>query len=227
MNKKYTRYQDYVIKQGKLVGEFDEMYKDFDDPWHQSTLEVFASEKAVGLNLLKHLKEKFNIQTVVELGCGFGDYTARIEELGLRAIGLDISPTAIAKAKFKHASQVQKSCNLEFLVSEFVNFNQLKQLKPDVILMPEITWYVLDQLVDFCNYLKKELPDTFLIHMLMTDDPGVQVYGREYFTNLNEILAFFDMHYLESGLVNVAAGGARTWFLGTWNNNLLEKWTGD
>ena len=65
MNKKYTRYQDYVIKQGKLVGEFDDMYKDFDDPWHQSTLEVFASEKVVGLNLLKHLKEKFNIQTVV------------------------------------------------------------------------------------------------------------------------------------------------------------------
>ena len=184
-------------------------------------------KKAVGLNLLQHLKEKFKIETVVELGCGFGDYTSRIEELGLKAIGLDISPTAIEKAKFKHASKIQKSDNLEFLVSEFVNFNLLKELKPDVILMPEITWYVLDQLVDFRNYLKKELPDTFLIHMLMTYYPGVQVYVREYFTNLDEILAFFDMYYLESGLVNVSAGGARTWFLGTWNNDLLEKWSGD
>ena len=29
---KYSRYQDYVIKNGRLVGEFDEMYRDFDDP---------------------------------------------------------------------------------------------------------------------------------------------------------------------------------------------------
>ena len=227
MSKKYPRYQDYVIKEGKLVGEFDEMYQDFDDPWHQSTREAFASEKAVGINLIQHLKNKFQIQTVVELGSGFGDYTARIAELGVKAIGIDISPTAIEKAKLRHASQIQKSGNLEFFVSEFVNFERLKELKPDVILMPEITWYVLDQLVGFREYLKKELPNTFLIHMLMTYVPGVQVYGREYFTNLKEILAFFDMFYLESGLVNVPTGGARTWFLGTWNNDLLDKWSGD
>lgn len=227
MSKKYPRYQDYVIKEGKLVGEFDEMYKDFDDPWHQSTREIFASEKAVGLNLLQHLKDKFHIETVVELGCGLGDYTARIQELGFKVTGIDISPTAIEKAKLKHASQIQKTGNLEFLVSEFGNFNQLKELKPDVVLMPEITWYVLDQLVDFREYLKKELPNTFLIHMLMTYEPGVQVYGKEYFTNLNEILTFFDMFYLESGLVNIPAGGSRTWFLGTWNNDLLKKWSGD
>ena len=30
--KKHKKYQDYVIKNGKLIGEFEEMYKDFDDP---------------------------------------------------------------------------------------------------------------------------------------------------------------------------------------------------
>lgn len=34
--KKYQRYQDYVIRDGRLVGEFEEMYRDFDDPWGQS-----------------------------------------------------------------------------------------------------------------------------------------------------------------------------------------------
>ena len=43
--KKYQRYQDYVIKDGKFVGEFEQMYKDFDDPWEQSALEQHASEK--------------------------------------------------------------------------------------------------------------------------------------------------------------------------------------
>ena len=28
------KYQDYVIKDGKFVGEFDEMYKKFSDPWN-------------------------------------------------------------------------------------------------------------------------------------------------------------------------------------------------
>lgn len=223
--KKYSNYQDYVIKDGKFIGEFEEMYKDFDDPWHQNTRERFASEKAVGLNLLLHLKKKFKIKTVVELGCGFGDYTAKVEEIGFKTIGIDISSTAIEKAKLRHAFQIQKSGSLDFLCSAFANFQLLKDIKPDVILMPEITWYVLDQLVDFREYIKKELPDTFLIHMLMTYDSGVQTYGREYFTSLNEILIFFDMQYLESGSVNIPSGGARTWFLGTWNNDLFNKWS--
>lgn len=90
--------------------------------------------------------------------------------------------------------------------------------------MPEITWYVLDKLNEFKLFLKNELPDTYLLHMLMTYDPGVQVYGREYFTNLDEILQYFDMCYLESGLVRLPVGGARTWFLGTWSNHVYDEW---
>ena len=30
------RYQDYVIKDGKFIGDFEGMYRNFDDPWHQS-----------------------------------------------------------------------------------------------------------------------------------------------------------------------------------------------
>jgi len=53
---KYSKYQDYVIRDGKLVGEFEQMYRDYDDPWEQSARERFASEKAVALNLLAKLK---------------------------------------------------------------------------------------------------------------------------------------------------------------------------
>jgi hypothetical protein len=28
------RYQDYVIKSGKFVGKFEEMYSKFSDPWN-------------------------------------------------------------------------------------------------------------------------------------------------------------------------------------------------
>ena len=37
---KYNKYQDYVIKDGKLIGEFEAMYKDYEDPWEQTTREL-------------------------------------------------------------------------------------------------------------------------------------------------------------------------------------------
>ena len=63
--KRYEKYQDYVIKEGKLVGEFEQMYQDFEDPWEQSEREKFASEKAVHVNLI----ESLSCGSVVELSC--------------------------------------------------------------------------------------------------------------------------------------------------------------
>lgn len=220
---KKIRYQDYVIKDGQLVGRFEEMYKDHADPWHQSSREVFASEKAVGINLINHLQRKMQVRKIVELGCGFGDYSARIAETGLYTHGLDISETAIARAGERHASLVATG-RLQFSVAQFNDFDSLLSLKPDLIVMPEITWYVLEHLNAFLEFLKTKLPDTFLLHMLMTYDPGVQAYGKDYFTNLDEILSFFNMKYLESGKVNLVTGGSRTWFLGTNNETHYDKW---
>lgn len=224
MSPKFSKYQDYVIKDGELVGKFEDMYQDHDDPWCQTIREKYASEKAAALNLLSRLKDE-GVKNVVELGCGFGDFTARIHELGFNTTGLDISQTAIEKARERHIHLIDGAQpKLQFEVSSFDSFEKLKSLKPDVIVMPEITWYVLDKLNEFKLFLKNELPDTYLLHMLMTYDPGVQVYGREYFTNLDEILTFFNMHYLESGMVRLPVGGARTWFLGTWNSETSDKW---
>ena len=44
---RYERYQDYVIKDGKLVGEFESMYQDFDNPWDQSFREDAVLSKSV------------------------------------------------------------------------------------------------------------------------------------------------------------------------------------
>ena len=72
--KKYERYQDYVIKDGKLVGEFNEMYLDYEDPWAQSTREEGRLEKIIGLELLS----KYGHTRALEYGCGFGHYTQKL-----------------------------------------------------------------------------------------------------------------------------------------------------
>jgi SAM-dependent methyltransferase len=210
---KHGRYQDYVIKNGKLVGEFEEMYRDFQDPWEQTTREEFASEKSLALNAIKAL----NANTVMELGCGLGRFTKRIKEAGVKnVVGVDVSATAIGKAKIE-----VPDCTFE--VADILDFDVYERYRPDVIVMAEVTWYVLEKLERFKTFLKDKMPETYLIHLLNTYPEGEQKYGREYFSNLPSILKYFDMNYLEHGSIHKPSHGNcdRTYFLGRFAK--LEK----
>lgn len=202
---KYPRYQDYVIKDGKFIGKFEEMYRDFDDPWEQTKNEEWASEKAVALSHIQKLKAK----KVMELGCGLGHYTDKISKLGVEAIGVDISATAIDKAKLKYP-------NYQFIVADILDFDIYRDIKPDIIIMAEITWYVLDKLDRFIDFIRTEMPQTYLIHLLTIYPEGVQKYGMDKFTNLQQIMAYFKAQYLEWGEISnpEIKGCKRTYFVG-------------
>jgi len=142
---KYRRYQDYVIKDGKLVGEFEEMYQDFEDPWEQTTREKHAFEKMVTLEIIR--REGYN--RVVELGCGLGDFTARIGDVTGTVLGVDVSETAIQKARIRHP-------RLSFTSADILNFDVYRQFRPDCFVLAEITWYVLEKLDKFKSFLHSE-----------------------------------------------------------------------
>jgi SAM-dependent methyltransferase len=204
MISKSTRYQDYVIKDGALVGEFEQMYQDCSDPWEQTVREKFSSEKAVALNLIQRL----GVKSVLEIGCGLGCFTGRIAALGVQATGIDVSPTAVARAQ-------ERNPECRFFTADILDLDLFRDRKPDLIVMAEVTWYVLDKLDRFLAFLKTEIPDTWLIHLLTTYPSGVQKYGREKFTDLPGIMAYFNMNYLESGIVTPKGDGcSRTWFAG-------------
>ncbi|MBF0556677.1 MAG: methyltransferase domain-containing protein [Nitrospirae bacterium] len=209
---KHPCYQDYVIKDGKLVGEFEQMYRDFDDPWEQTIREQWASEKAVVLNLIQKLKAR----KVIELGCGLGHFTKKISDLGIETIGIDISKTAIEKAKSNYPD-----CN--FVVGDILNLSIYREMKPDLIVMAEITWYVLDKLDNFIEFLKTEMPNTYLIHLLTTYPEGVQKYGKEKFTNLQQIMSYFGAQYLEYGEICYPEMESckRTFFLGHYKTQFV------
>lgn len=205
---KYSRYQDYVIKDGKLVGEFEEMYRDFPDPWEQTSKERHKTEKKIALHLLNQIKAK----RVVELGCGLGHYTNEIAEAKFHVLGVDISPTAIEKAR-----NAFPSCT--FQVGDILDFEIYDRFEPDAIIMAEITWYVLEKLDRFLDYLRKH-PSIYLIHMLTTYPKGVQKYGGSRFTNLEEMMHYFSMHYLEFGEIGYSDfhGERRTYFVGRYSD---------
>lgn len=213
---RYQRYQDYLIRDGSFVGEFEQMYRDFEDPWNQTTTEQFASEKAVGVNLLNRLATRHGVRRVVELGCGFGHYTGRVAALGLDVLGMDISETAIRTARERHSG-------VEFAVGGIEQHSFIKDYQPDVVVLAEVTWYVLPHLERFIEFLRSDLPDAYVLHLLTTYPAGVQKYGNEFFTDLAGIKAYFGMRYLECGEVQ-GRGSSRTWFLGTWRAAAEDAW---
>ena len=92
--------EDFVIKDGVLIGQFEKLYKVVDDPWNQSREDlVFDSRRQIALNFCLRARTLFESNRILEVGCGFGYLTAQLYKAGFKTLGCDISQTAIKKAK--------------------------------------------------------------------------------------------------------------------------------
>ena len=186
---------DYVIQNGSLIGDFENLYKNFDDPWSQSKFsEELDAQRALIFNSCRRIRKDFNFSRVIELGCGFGIFSDFLRRDGFAAVGMDIAHSAIHRARDEHPETV-------FIQGDIEDFERIELFDPEIYLMMEITWYVLDHLDKFIDRLKmkasaQEKP-IFLIHLLSVYAPGKQQYGKEMFTNLEEILGHFDLNYTE------------------------------
>ena len=89
-------YHDYVIKEGKLIGEFEQMYqKSAEIPWHQD-----KTETLIDVHLTIELLRRLPIAMVVDYGCGLGYYLdVLVRKLNAKVgRGFDISETAVQRA---------------------------------------------------------------------------------------------------------------------------------
>lgn len=203
---KYPKYQDYVIKNGKFIGEFEKMYQDHKDPWRQSVSEKDATDKKIVLSKIQEIDPK----RVIEIGCGLGHFTNDIRNsFSGELLGIDISKTAIKKAQKNYP-------NIRFETGDLLSFNLFDNFLPDMIIMAEVTWYVLDRLEAFKKYLKEQQNQIILVHLLTFYESNKQTYGKEFFTNMDELLHFFDLNYIEYGIITKLKPqkSIRSYFLG-------------
>ncbi len=212
-------FHNYVIKNGKFIGKFEEMYQHFEFPWDQKNREIFQTEKAIILNHLTKIEKEKGKINVIELGCGLGYFSEQIRKKLLKKskiLGIDISETAIKKAKKKFPSCF-------FQTGDVLDFQTYEKFNPDVIVMSQISWYILPKLKKLLSYLEKKFPDIIIIHTLVTYTGKNQKYGREFFTNMDEILNFFNMNYLEKGFYNESSEKTtRTYFVGNFKKNNIN-----
>lgn len=98
-----TDYHDFVFRNGKLVGEFDQMYRNSAEvPWHQDDAER-RLDCRLAATILQHHGP---FDSVLEAGAGLGFFADLLwRALNPRTMtGTDVSPEAVrrARARFPH-----------------------------------------------------------------------------------------------------------------------------
>jgi len=170
-------YHDFVIKDGKFIGRFDDMYSRCEDPWMQSQQPNKYSRMAGIL----HIKN-FGIRSVLECGCGLGYYADWIcRETGIVPKSVDLSPKAIGKAKELFPHLDFEVADISTQLSEYTGY--------DCVLLSEIIWYILPDLQSINEVLKRYFTGKYLL-VNQVFYKGTQKYGTEYFTSLKEFIDF-------------------------------------
>ena len=183
-----SRYQDYVIKGRKLIGKFEEMYQNCDDPWEQDQIVLFAEDLAL------FLIEQFGpYEHILDLGCGKGRLTNRLHSHATSVTVLDTSKTAI-----KHAKNLYDK--ISFQSSEIPPI-PFKNSSFDLICCFEILWYLLENLDFFFSEIQRVLtPEGHLLILLNFLPPGQQTYGLETLKSPSDLLGllpFKIVHFIE------------------------------
>ena len=86
-------YHDYVIKDGRLVGEFENMYQNCDNPWPESIEDMEANTAS---KRIKKLIDEYKIGSILSLGSGLGSHLNWLIEghENIKAEGVELSKTA-------------------------------------------------------------------------------------------------------------------------------------
>lgn len=201
MKKEKMVSRDYVFKENAnggldFVGDFEDYYKNDEDPWGQKGSEdrlkeyySFSRGNLLGVisSLVAAEKRKFD---VLEVGCGLG-YVLSYLDSGLEGranlTGMDISPTAIKKANILFP-------NLNFIVGDICSSPLLFKKKYDIVAMTHLLWYILEGLpqvfANINNLLKK---DGFLIfsNAFLKE----QRYGRHIIDGFNGLIRYVCANY--------------------------------
>lgn len=131
-------YHEYVFRDGKLVGDFDNMYQYAAEvPWHQDTLSDHWSTD-VGFLMLK---AQAPYGSILEVGCGLGYIAAKLNAVVQDGPidAFDVSPVAIRKARRLHPG-------IQFYVGDVTDPTFRPRRHYELVVVKDLLWYVLDHL---------------------------------------------------------------------------------
>jgi SAM-dependent methyltransferase len=195
MSKFSDDYHDYVFKDGKLLGQFDEMYRHSKEvPWHQDQTahQVFVD---LDIAILKHFLPKFDIRSICDLGCGLGYVSARLHaELSpliteLSVTGIDVSPEAAARARLLHP---QLSFHgVDILHDDIAPWEG----KFDLLYLKDVLWYVASDAERFFGGASALLRRGGAIYMQQSVPDRASFVGSDIFPTTFSIAEFLSKDF--------------------------------
>ncbi|MBC8338538.1 MAG: class I SAM-dependent methyltransferase [Rhodospirillales bacterium] len=170
----------------EFAGEFEKLYETEADPWDQlggdSDMAGYYTHSRG--RLMATLRD-LGAESVVEVGCGFGMVTEEIRGLSPveRAVGMDISPTAVKKAAAKYP-------DCEFLSGDIMNFERPGDWQDcDVVVINQAFWYILelfDQALDNSRSLLRDGGHLLIIQAFFRH--GTQRYAKDTFNGFGGLV---------------------------------------
>ena len=210
-------YHEFVIKSGKLIGEFEQMYqKSKDIPWHQN-----EQEDWLDIRLTMELLNKYSpFDSISDFGCGLGyflDILARkVGRSDCKLIGYDISPTCTQKAKKMFPS------------IEFHNFDLMKDNKQmdkekrreekRLFAIRGTLWYVFPNMMNVVENISKKTGEGDYLVVSQNFPPLESDFvGKNIIPNPEAIIDRFSKYFSPLSTVwleDKTSEGNDNWFIG-------------
>ncbi len=190
MSANSTDYHDYVFKDGRLVGEFDAMYRNSSEtPWHQDE-SAFSFFSSMTLTILHSVE----FSSFLEIGCGLGHFTRRIQEsmrggAARRFFGSDISAHAVDQARHLHP----EVDFFELNILDDISVDQALERMGgpiDLLLSKEVLWYVTDHIETFVKNARRLIGGGRL-YISQSFPEVTDYYGKDVFPSPEQMGAFF------------------------------------
>lgn len=193
--------KDFVFRAEKngtlsFVGDFEAFYKNESDPWGQEGTDgrlndYYNFSRSNLISTIESLvdSERKSID-ILEVGCGLGYVLSKLDErlsANIKVTGMDISPTAIEKAKSLFPS-------LKFVVGDICSEHLKVENKYDMVIMSQILWYILEKLPRvFTNIGSLLKNDGYLI--FVNAFLKEQKYGKEIVDGFDGLLRYVCSNY--------------------------------
>ena len=176
-------YHEYVFKDGRLVGDFDNMYRYAKGtPWDQGRR---CNEWSAQVGMLM-LQSRAPFETILEIGCGLGYISAKLKTLAKGTIdAFDVSPEAIRKAKNLHGG-------IGFYVDNIIEPFFQPRRQYDLVVIREVFWYcchTMEMLVRKINERVK--PQGYLYVCQSFPALNGQFVGKEVIPTPEKLMDYF------------------------------------
>jgi len=179
-------YHDYVIKDGRLVGSFEEMYQHCKNPWPETEADLDFLPTS---SRTPQVINKYGYTRIFSVGSGKGMHLNWLQKKcpHIRAEGCEISETAV---KFCWETYPGITAHV-MSVSDFPS----RDFDFDLLIIRETVWYILKDWQGFCDHLRQKYKGRHIIVELSFYDN--QTYGTDFFDGPDEFVARFPFEILE------------------------------